>query len=189
MDAAVNWYFNNPGKADEASSEEEMYLFCFGVLNIQETICYRPSRPRRIQTRHLCQTRPRNERRKNSCAMFPRYSRYVSPLFILAEILKGLYKKMIVGNASILTNWEQSGQKKVVLSIENGEALYDLPSSRLANNRRTELETKARAKGLPCQVIRDAGRTEVEAGTMTVLAIAGANSQVNEVTGHLKTLK
>ena len=33
----------------------------------------------------------------------------------------------------------------------------------------------------------DAGRTEIAAGSMTVLAIGGPSDSVNEVTGHLST--
>ena len=53
-----------------------------------------------------------------------------------------------------------------------------------------ELVTKAEAASLPVCVIQDAGRTEVEAGTTTVLAIGpGTIEAVNAVTGHLKLLR
>lgn len=41
---------------------------------------------------------------------------------------------------------------------------------------------------IPWQV-RDAGRTEVEPGSKTVLAIGGVSETVDQVTGHLKTLR
>lgn len=53
-----------------------------------------------------------------------------------------------------------------------------------------ELAKAAQAASLPVYVVQDAGRTEVAAGTSTVLAIGpGAVDAVNKVTGHLKLLR
>lgn len=53
-----------------------------------------------------------------------------------------------------------------------------------------ELAKAAEKLQLPTFVIQDAGRTEVEPGTTTVLAIGpGAAPVMNEVTGHLKLLR
>ena len=52
------------------------------------------------------------------------------------------------------------------------------------------LAKKAEAANLPLYVVQDAGRTEVAAGTSTVLAIGpGALEAVNAVTGDLKLLR
>ena len=56
------------------------------------------------------------------------------------------------------TWWEGDGsscQAKVVLKLEDAAALLAF----------------AEAKGIPCAAIRDAGRTVVEAGTLTAVAI------------------
>ena len=50
-------------------------------------------------------------------------------------------------------------------------------------------EKAARKKGLNCCVIRDAGRTQIDPFTRTVLAIGpGKTTDINEVTGKLSLL-
>ena len=52
-----------------------------------------------------------------------------------------------------------------------------------------ELRRKARALGLAAEIIQDAGRTQIEAGSVTVLGVGPApKSLVDQVTGHLKLL-
>lgn len=51
------------------------------------------------------------------------------------------------------------------------------------------LEAKAAAGGIPTYIVHDAGRTQIAAGSQTVLAIGPApKSQLDTVTGHLKLL-
>ncbi|PNH09092.1 Peptidyl-tRNA hydrolase 2 [Tetrabaena socialis] len=51
------------------------------------------------------------------------------------------------------------------------------------------LEAKAQALGIPTYIVHDAGRTQIAAGSQTVLAIGPApKSQLDTVTGHLKLL-
>ena len=52
-----------------------------------------------------------------------------------------------------------------------------------------QLKERADALNLPNEIIRDAGRTEVEPGSKTVLAIFGSVSEVDKVTSHLRLLK
>lgn len=53
----------------------------------------------------------------------------------------------------------------------------------------TALESQAALQGLPTYVVHDAGRTQVAAGSRTVLAIGPApKSKLDKVTGHLKLL-
>ena len=73
--------------------------------------------------------------------------------------------------------WEGSGEKIVVVRGDGGleqlEALSD----------------QAQRKGLLASVIRDAGRTQVEPGSLTVLAVGpDEEDRVDDVTGHLKLL-
>lgn len=52
-----------------------------------------------------------------------------------------------------------------------------------------ELMGKARRLGLTAEVIADAGRTQIAAGSHTVLGVGPApRSLVDEVTSHLKLL-
>ena len=73
--------------------------------------------------------------------------------------------------------WRASGGTTVVLRGDAGEA------GLLA------LGAAARARGLTAALVRDAGRTQVAAGTATVLAIGpGAADAIDAVTGHLRLL-
>jgi peptidyl-tRNA hydrolase, PTH2 family len=52
-----------------------------------------------------------------------------------------------------------------------------------------ELRRKAYSLGITAEVIQDAGRTQIEAGSMTVLGVGPApRSLVDQVTSHLKLL-
>ena len=69
--------------------------------------------------------------------------------------------------------WKGEGQKKVVLKGSGESELF-------------ELAEKARAEGLPSAIIRDAGRTQLDTGTVTALAVGPADDDlIDKVTGHL----
>lgn len=52
-----------------------------------------------------------------------------------------------------------------------------------------ELQGKARSLGITAEVIADAGRTQIDAGSLTVLGVGPApKSEVDAVTGGLKLL-
>jgi len=73
-------------------------------------------------------------------------------------------------------NWEECGQAKIVLKIKNKEEM-------LAVNK------KAKEAGLNTYLVCDAGRTQIEPGSVTVLAIGPGNSaEIDKVTGHLKLM-
>jgi PTH2 family peptidyl-tRNA hydrolase len=86
-----------------------------------------------------------------------------------------IYKRMMAGNPKLLADWEREGQKKVVVSCSSESELNDL-------------ERKAVSISVPCQAIRDAGRTEIAAGSKTVLAVLGPDYLVDQVTGKLPLL-
>jgi PTH2 family peptidyl-tRNA hydrolase len=73
-------------------------------------------------------------------------------------------------------SWEKEGSKKVVLKVESESELLK------AFNLAKELH-------LPCSLIKDAGRTEVEPGTATAVGIGPAQEkEIDKVTGKLKML-
>ncbi|OAA69621.1 peptidyl-tRNA hydrolase 2 [Cordyceps fumosorosea ARSEF 2679] len=76
----------------------------------------------------------------------------------------------------MLARWERHGQAKIAVQLKSQEEML-------------QLCRKARGMGLTAEVIKDAGRTQIEAGSMTVLGVGPApRSLVDEVTGHLKLL-
>eukprot|EP00029_Vermamoeba_vermiformis_P010556 TRINITY_DN5569_c0_g1_i1.p1 TRINITY_DN5569_c0_g1~~TRINITY_DN5569_c0_g1_i1.p1 ORF type:complete len:252 (-),score=36.39 TRINITY_DN5569_c0_g1_i1:49-804(-) len=85
----------------------------------------------------------------------------------------GIYKRMLSASPGVLSEWERSGEKKVVVKIDGPEQME-------------QLERRAIELGLPTHRVRDAGRTQVEAGTSTVLAVAGPEHLVDQVTGKLE---
>ncbi|KAH8678008.1 peptidyl-tRNA hydrolase PTH2-domain-containing protein [Xylariales sp. PMI_506] len=91
------------------------------------------------------------------------------------------YKKLARAPASspsaqLLKRWEHHGQAKIAVQVKSQQELLDLMA-------------KARGLGLTAEVIQDAGRTQIEAGSMTVLGVGPApRSLVDQVTGGLKLL-
>jgi PTH2 family peptidyl-tRNA hydrolase len=70
-------------------------------------------------------------------------------------------------------DWKSGGQKKVVLKGSGESELQ-----RLAD--------EARREGLPYALLRDAGHTQLDPGTLTALAVGpGEENVVDKVTGDL----
>ena len=89
----------------------------------------------------------------------------------------GLYKIAQMENPQAVDQWEMLSWPKIVLQVES-EAKMD------------ELRVQAEQAGIWNFQVQDAGRTEVEPGTKTVLAIGpDLNSKIDEITGKLKLLK
>ncbi|EAQ86716.1 hypothetical protein CHGG_07969 [Chaetomium globosum CBS 148.51] len=76
----------------------------------------------------------------------------------------------------ILRAWEGAGQAKIAVQVKSEDDLL-------------ELMGKARSLGVTARVIADQGRTQIAAGSRTVLGVGPApKSLVDMVTGHLKLL-
>ena len=89
----------------------------------------------------------------------------------------GVYKVAQMENPQAVDQWEMLAWPKIVLQVES-EAKMD------------ELRQQAEDAGLWNFQVQDAGRTEVEPGTKTVLAIGpDLNSKIDVITGKLKLLK
>ncbi|KAG1346617.1 peptidyl-tRNA hydrolase 2, mitochondrial [Cocos nucifera] len=88
----------------------------------------------------------------------------------------GMYSEMLQSHRSLLRQWEQCGQPKIVLSCKNQQEM-------------NKLKEAADRCGLPTFVVADAGRTQVQAGSRTVLAIGpGRKADIDSVTGKLRLL-
>ncbi|KAL8216361.1 hypothetical protein R6Q57_023198 [Mikania cordata] len=75
-----------------------------------------------------------------------------------AHAATGLYSKLMQSHQNLLRRWEHCGQAKIVVTCKNQQEMNKL------------LEA-AEGIGLPTYVVADAGRTQVLAGSKTVLAI------------------
>ncbi|MFW6017250.1 MAG: peptidyl-tRNA hydrolase Pth2 [Halapricum sp.] len=74
---------------------------------------------------------------------------------------------------SARNEWKASGQKKIVLQADGESQLF-------------ELADKAETEGVPHAIVRDAGHTQLDPGTVTALAVGpAANDRVDAVTGDL----
>ena len=75
-----------------------------------------------------------------------------------------------------LDPWLEQGQAKVVVKCKDLSEME-------------EIERAAQIRGVPTYAIHDAGRTQVQAGSQTVLAVGPAPvSQIDSITGKLKLL-
>jgi len=85
------------------------------------------------------------------------------------------YQVLRAENPVLLRQWERAGQTKVALRCEHEEELL-------------LLKAQAQSLNLCARSIQDAGRTQIAAGSRTVLGIIGPTRLVNQVTGELKLL-
>ncbi|XP_014668426.1 PREDICTED: peptidyl-tRNA hydrolase 2, mitochondrial-like [Priapulus caudatus] len=86
------------------------------------------------------------------------------------------YKQTQRKNPELLKTWDYTGQPKVVVKVEDEEQMYDLAKH-------------AKSLGLITSMIADAGRTQIAAGSKTVIGIGpGPKDIVDKVTGHLKLM-
>lgn len=81
------------------------------------------------------------------------------------------YKSLLASNPKLVKHWETIGQAKVALKCPTEQEM-------------NELEKRAKALGLCAKSIRDAGRTQIAAGSKTVLGIGpGPVKLIDSVTG------
>lgn len=76
-----------------------------------------------------------------------------------------------------MEEWEREGSKKVVLKTEGGQE--DL----------IDLQGNAKRMGLATFLVKDAGKTQLEPGTVTALGIGpNEDGDIDRIVGHLKLL-
>lgn len=79
-------------------------------------------------------------------------------------------------NSTAFNKWYDSGQTKVVLKVDSLRDLY-------------EYKALAEALGVTCSLITDAGRTQIDPGTVTCLGIGPEKGSIlDRITGELKML-
>ena len=72
--------------------------------------------------------------------------------------------------------WLREGMKKVVVKVGSEKELM-------------EIYRKAEKTNLPCELIRDAGHTQLKPGTVTAIGIGPADDEkIDKITGDLKLL-
>jgi peptidyl-tRNA hydrolase, PTH2 family len=95
---------------------------------------------------------------------------------IAAQVAHAAVTAVLESRDADVAAWISQGQPKVVLKVATGEELL-------------ALARQARAEGLLAEIIHDAGRTQVEPGTVTCCAIGPADSErVDRVTAGLPLL-
>ncbi len=75
-----------------------------------------------------------------------------------------------------ISSWQATGVKKVVLKVSDLKELMDIYN-------------KLKSMKFKPALIKDAGHTEIEPGTVTCLGVGPVEeNDINKVTGHLKML-
>lgn len=86
------------------------------------------------------------------------------------------YKEVVKRNKKIAEEWEKEGMKKIVLKVKNLNELL-------------EYYEKCAEAGIPISLIRDAGHTQVEPGTITCFGAGPWNEEkIDMILGKLKLL-
>ncbi|KAI4459493.1 peptidyl-trna hydrolase 2 [Holotrichia oblita] len=95
----------------------------------------------------------------------------------VAHASLGLYRNLIHDRnmTEELGAWEEYGEKKIVLKGTNDVHLQ-------------ELQKLATEKNIHSYLVRDAGRTQIPEGSITVLGLFGEENLVNTVSGKLGLL-
>lgn len=95
---------------------------------------------------------------------------------LAAQCAHGSVEAVLKSDKEKLKCWRGEGMKKVVLEVANEKDLL-------------KFNQLAKDEGFTTALITDAGRTEVEPGTKTVLAIGPEEeSKIDKLTGKLKIL-
>lgn len=101
----------------------------------------------------------------------------MKPGKLAAQVAHAAVGALVAAPPEARSAWLACGMPKIVLRAHDAAAL-------------TALEEKARAAGLPVLLVRDAGRTHLEPGTVTCLGIGPAGADhIDPVTGTLPLLR
>jgi PTH2 family peptidyl-tRNA hydrolase len=79
-------------------------------------------------------------------------------------------------DSKIIEKWEMEGGKKVVLKVKDEKELKDIYK-------------RIKDRKIPCFLVKDAGLTQLKAGTITALGIGPVEEEkIDKITGKLKLL-
>ncbi len=96
---------------------------------------------------------------------------------IAAQCAHASYSSAKKSKNTVLDEWESEGQKKVVLGVKDLTELKKIKKS-------------VDSLKIPNALIIDAGKTEIDRGTITALGIGpDKEEKINKATGNLKLLK
>lgn len=97
----------------------------------------------------------------------------LSPGKMAAQVAHAAVLCTLKSDRILVNDWLSSGSKKTVLKVKNDAELY-------------KYQKAARDHGLKCEMITDAGRTEIAPGTETCLAIGPElEEKIDKITGDL----
>ncbi|MEM8497569.1 MAG: peptidyl-tRNA hydrolase Pth2 [Pseudomonadota bacterium] len=96
---------------------------------------------------------------------------------LAAQVAHASVASLLSTRVEAQKEWFGVGMPKVVLAVDDEETLL-------------AFFEQAREADLPTQIIRDAGKTVVEAGTITCVGIGPSTpEQIDEITGELSLLR
>jgi peptidyl-tRNA hydrolase len=95
---------------------------------------------------------------------------------LAAQVAHAAVAAFLEAGAAAQAGWLEEGMPKVVLRVEDEQALL-------------RLQAEASELGLPASLIEDAGRTVIPEGTITCLGLGPAEDEaLDRLTGELKLL-
>ncbi|MBN1644448.1 peptidyl-tRNA hydrolase [Candidatus Woesearchaeota archaeon] len=93
-----------------------------------------------------------------------------------AQVAHASSEAVLKSHKDDITKWRNRGMKKAVLQVSSKEELF-------------KYKQQAEDAGLIVSLITDAGRTELEPGTITCLGIGpDKEEKIDKITGELKLL-
>jgi PTH2 family peptidyl-tRNA hydrolase len=93
---------------------------------------------------------------------------------IAAQAAHASVEAVLTSNKKLIKAWRDMGMKKIALKVNSETELIKYYELALKNN-------------LNASLIKDAGRTEIPAGSKTCVAIGpDAEAKINKITGELK---
>ncbi len=95
---------------------------------------------------------------------------------LIVQCIHASIGSMKLVNKQIIKNWEFEGNKKVVLKVNSLQEMK-------------QIESRIKKVGIPYFLVKDAGLTQLKAGTVTALGIGPVKERdVDKITGKLKLL-